>query len=682
MTKKWIYISGLAALLSCTDGAEVENPYLDGEGKTPIATAALLDATNAPRTRAANKDFANADRLLAYLRHVTWNGGVEDARTSVPADQAPRLVTFTKGGEACTDYAGADVTPIGTNKPLGLNGGHTRQATDLTPVLYWDDFSTVANDLRTEKHYLQSFYGYCFNGGEGADNTQGTAIGGNITQPLNPETGVLGWSVPYDQTAAEAVRQADLLWSAEQTPIRYAHGTQNAGGDHGALLIPYTHAMSQVSVTLTAEDGFEADALDNTWLELQGVNRTCRTTAPTYLVDAATTGSEKPGLVKMHKGTCTTTPEGKATCTYQALVAPLTLLSEGNDLLKIYDADGNDYVVKVTAAMLADDPGKWGEGLTDDDRMKSGYNYHLTVNIRKVAIEVSATLKDWATVEARGTGLIQFEPDVTKKDTLAGVLKQGGLDIYKSTVQTFAEKSTTLNWSAEQGEWVYTPTIYWAGQGDASYFRALSPAGSTTGMTQGTPAQGKDVLWGYACDAEADKDKVGTAEEVAISPRTGHVPLHFRHAMSKITINLATSALSDAVELDGASIDITHLYTSGTLRLLDGTIAPGGLVEKAMEGYCAANYVVAEKTVFDNYCVIPQTIGNEAMLSVTLADGTRYSLRLNTCLDETDNAITAWKQGLHYTYTITLTKGAIAFRALVKNWVPSAGSGNAELEWD
>ena len=147
--KKLIYLSVIIALLSCSNDVEETSSYLNGTGKTPIETAALLDVTTAPQTRAANKDFDNGDELLAYLRHVTWEGG---SRISVPVDKAPCLVTFIKGTEACIDYSGADITPIGLNTPLGLSSQNTKQTSNLTPTLYWDDFSNETNDLRSSNH--------------------------------------------------------------------------------------------------------------------------------------------------------------------------------------------------------------------------------------------------------------------------------------------------------------------------------------------------------------------------------------------------------------------------------------------------------------------------------------------------------------------------------------------------
>lgn len=647
--KKLIYLSVIIALLSCSNDVEETSSYLNGTGKTPIETAALLDVTTAPLTRAANKDFDNGDKLLAYLRHVTWNGGTADIRTSVSVDRAPRLVTFTKGTEACTDYIGGDITPIGLSTSLGLSSQNTKQTSNLTPTLYWDDFSNETNDLRLGNHYLQSYYGYCYNGG-------------TPTESLEESTGVLGWAVPYDQTTDGALQQADLLWSAEQTPIKYDH----AEGSRGKLVLPYTHAMSMVTVVVTAADGFSNGALNNTWLELQGMNRTCKTTAPTYEISDVGQGTDSPGLVKM-----ALTLNVGMTCTYRAIVVPQTVLTSGNSFLKINGAEDNNYEVKVTQNMLD----HWASGLSEG-KMQSGYNYQLNVTINKVGIDVSATITNWNTVEATGTGEIKFQNDVTTTGPIADELKVGGMDIYKSTSQSFDEKSTTLTWEGTNSTWTYSPTIYWAGQGDASYFRALSPAASTTAMTQGN-----DVLWGFACDADADTSKVGTQNEVKITPRTGDVPLRFRHAMSKITVQLVSSGEA-AVVLTDALISITNLANTGTLDLVKGTIQAGEKQTKPIDGFCSSNYTVADKTSLDNYCVIPQSIGNDAVLTVKLADGTTYSLPLNTCKDSSGQSIAAWEQGRHYVYTITLTKGSISFRALIKEWEVSNGEGDAELDWD
>lgn len=656
MTKHLLYLLLLTAvLMGCTDKAEWETPYLNGETKTPVQVAALLDRS-APAVRAAGKEFAQGDTLWAYLRHVTWDGGAAE-RNEVNVQNSPKLVRFIKGSGNNVAYSGdGDITPIGTGAALGLTQDNTMQTSDLTamPTLFWDDFSAGgkgdATHIATDNHYLQSYYGYCYNGGH------------RFASNFVAADGTLEWSIPSNQTEETDFRHADLLWSAEQTPISYVHGA-SAGSSHGTLMLPYTHAMSMVTVNVEAEAGFGSNALSATTVELQGMNRRCKTLAPTLKIAESTLGFDV-GTVQMYKNAST----------FQAIVVPQTLLTEGHALLKISNVENNDYEVKVTSGLLED--GSWGKGL-QGGKMQPGYNYVLNVSVSKAGVSVSATLKDWTVVEASGTGIIQFNPDITAKGSIDEQLKAGGLNIYKSNTQSFDTKSTTLTWA--DPDWNYDPAIYWAGQSDASYFRALSPTSATTAMQQGS-----DVLWGYACDADADKAKVGTANEVKLTPRTGDVPLHFEHVMSKVTVNLTTSTGDDAVELAGARISITNLSDAGTLDMLTGSISfeDASVEAKPIQNFRPANYKEDDPSVLENYCVVPQNIPDDSILLITLQDGTTYKLRLNTCTDTTGNPILRWERGKHYTYTIHLTKEAITFRALVKAWDETTGNGNASLDWD
>ena len=732
MLKKVLYILSIAALTACDDSVVSDNPFLNGVEKTPIETSALLDVSSSESTRAANKDFAQGDKLLAYLRHVTWDGNSSGDRTPVTVNNSPTLVTFTKGTTACDEYSGSDITPIGTNQALGLSSENTMQTSDLTaiPALYWDDFSRAsidseaegAFDIRTSGHYLQSYYGYCFNGGEGENNEKGNTVIGNISAALVEETGVLGWKVPYDQTTQTSLTGCDLLWSAEQTPIQYAHGSQNNGGAHGTLVLPYTHAMSMVTVDVVAKDGFSAGALNNTWVELQGMNKTATFTAPTLTISDAGTGTdEKPGLVKMYKETPTSDTESNPKCTFKALVVPNTSLSQGALFLKIFDADGNNYDLKITSSILT----SWTSGLKDS-KMQSGYNYHLTVTINKVGMDVQSTLSDWKTVEAVGEGDIQFpEDDVTEIYTttdgagnptgskvdfsttegkqLANFNTSSSFSLYtkgtsESDVYAYATTSTYTQGTGSTKYWKNDPEIYWPNDHDKFYFRALAiynaPAedGSYniqayTPTSSNTVTQATDYVWATTPAHKVKKtDGSGEAtyaKSAAITPRTGDVPLAFEHVMSKITVKLATSTAADAVDLSSALLSISKLVDSGTISIEDGTITGGSIADTPISEFCPSGQMLEGKTVLENYTMIPQQITDDAIMTIKLADGTTYKLQLNTCVqDDTTAPITAWLRGIHYTYTITLTKEAISFRVMIKNWDEKKGSGNANLDWD
>lgn len=720
--KKLTYI-GLAfcatALMGCSDDVAIPNT-LSGDGtKTPLEVSALLDAGSVS-TRAADKSFdiTTGDQLLAYLRHVKWDGNTNTARSKVNDGSFDKLVSFIAKDN--TPYTGDDIKPIGLGGNIVVatkTNNVTNQASIPNSGIYWDDFSAnssadgtgTSTYLRDTGHYLQSYYGYCYNGG-----TPIIALGHDDNH--KEADGILDWAVSTDQSAADksAFKTSDLLWSAEQTPISYVHQDQQAERNHGTLILPYTHAMSKVTINVKLHESFGTGAnFSGVKTTLHEMFSTCTCKAPTYeftrkgaYENSVDTKDATENIIMWNKESVNT--EKTTNCTFEAIVVP-SVLSVVNNFASIEGLEGNKYIVPITEEMLlkgSEHAGKgWGDELTETKEhisggtaqapqrtrsttidlgkgyeMKPGVNYVLNVEISKQDISISATIKDWVNVEADGVAIVQFNPDVNGKGSIADELKNFGFDVYKSDDNTaFDTKITTLTWDETNTKWNYSQVTYWAGQDDASYFRGIWPAGNTLVMNQN-----KDVLWGYACDDDANNgSKVGTENEVAINPRTGDVPLHFEHPMSKISVELKTSDVtpsdshSPAVDLTDAKIEICNLATSGTLSLVDGSIIPATIIPSAITGINSIS----------NLPVIPQEIGNDAFLKVTLSDGTVYKLQLNTCVDSNSTtdpkpAIKTWERGKHYTYTIQVDKEAILFRGMVKDWDPVTGSGSANLDWD
>ena len=151
------------------------------------------------------------------------------------------------------------------------------------------------------------------------------------------------------------------------------------------------------------------------------------------------------------------------------------------------------------------------------------------------------------------------------------------------------------------------------------------------------------------------------------------MPLTFSHVMSNVVINLETSSDASAVDLTGAKVSLTNLYNDGTVDIATGEVT---------EGSTKAARPVDEVTDFDNLIIVPQTLADDARLIVELADGTTYSLKLNECVDGSSDPVSEWESGQRYTYTISVKKEQIKFRALINDWVANTGSGNATLDWD
>lgn len=644
MRENIIYILMAAGLLaSCSDIAETGEAYLNGSSKTPIGIHTTLDASI--QSRAYDKTFEADDNLLAYIEAGVTTDGIFSTGDNP-----------FKGLKVLTLTADADNTDGDNHKglygyatlPDGLHITETDD--DGLQKLYWDDYSSVDYDLRATGAGIRLKYGYCYNGG-----TPSTA--------LIEATGVLGWTIGA-QTTAEELKEKDLLFAKTQDMISYGHNPS----DRQPLILPYSHAMSKITINVTADEGFSAENENfaSSVLKLQHINTICSVNAPDGTVTSTT-----PAEITTYKSATENT-----TATFQAIIAPGTNLSAGNFLATITDVDGNKYNIPITAEMLTN----WNAKLTVTDTKVSygdvaqaksragetidqakgyltqpGAHYLLDVTVNKQKITVRATLADWDKVRAEASAQIIFTPDVVGKGDIATPLQQGGFDVYKSsTNDNFTTKSTTLTYGTDN-KWKYTPNIYWAGQSDDSYFRAIAPAGnSSTELAQGT-----DVMW-------------GTSGNVAIQPRTGNVPLEFEHIMSKLCIKLETASGANAVNLDGATIKITKMADTGTFSILDGTVSAGAVKD----------VMFSDKPKGFTEFVVPQDIADDAKVIITLNDGTTYIAQLNQCTTTNGSFVDSWLSGKHYTYTIYLEKEKITFRALIKDWNEATGSGNATLEWD
>ena len=333
-----IILAGVAALAAgCSNEPTIDTLSPDGT-PTPLVVSATLN--DAPQSRAHDKTFEAGDQLLTYIRHVVDDGSGN--YTSIAADQAPRLVTLKVNSTFTMTPEDADTE---WTSDLTIDGG-----------LYWDDFNDSSDpktDLRTANHYLQSFYGYCYNGG-----TPSTT--------LTKDTGVLSWTLPqnFDESA---MKSNDLLWSPTQPVISYKHDA----GTRGTLTVPYTHAMSKFTIVVTGGEGFAAGDLDATTATLQNMLKEATFTAPNggYAPTAdtwATVGMYLAG-------------KSGLTNTYTALAIPGRVLTTGETLVVIDKADGNKYEIKLTDAILT----AWRAQLDGGKKTLPGVNYQLTVTINK-----------------------------------------------------------------------------------------------------------------------------------------------------------------------------------------------------------------------------------------------------------------------------------------------------------
>ena len=607
MTIKKSIILALSTLtfIGCTSDEEVSQE----QSRLPLTFEINLSGSR-PVTRAVGSQFEKDDMLLCYVRHVSGNEAVQS-----------KLVTI--------------------------------QNDEPTESLYWDDFSVStgdgSKDLRTKGHGLQSYYGYCYNGG-------------TPTTALVETTGVLGWTTADDQRVVGVMKANDLLWSAEQLAITYDH----ARDAHGTLTVPYTHAMSKFTIVVVAGKGFQSADLNAASVTLKGMSQKGLFSAP-----STTVTSEGTTAVKMYANAISTTTDVMPCRAYEAVTVPKTLLTSGALLATIENMDGNNYEVRLTDTILEG----WKDGIKEE-QSQSGVNYKLTITLNKQAISVVATLADWTNVSAAGIGEILFDADIKSinVNNATGLKTGDSFSLWMTANETdYGTLTTTAEYDGSK--FVNTPAIYWPNGSDSFFFRALAQKTASKtleAVTTMSVAQGTDLLWGTTAEhvgTEADgKTTHDYAEGAAINPRTGQVPLTFKHAMCNVVVNLETSSDASAVDLKDAVVTLTSLHHHGTVNIATGVIAHDD--------------TPSDKTLDGEAIMLPQEIGDNTKLKITLADGTTYSLLLNQCEDASGKAVARWQSGNKYTYTISLKKEQIQFRALVEDWIEKTGSGNATLDWD
>lgn len=646
--------AGWLALTGCSDAMDpIPNPTPDPSpevGREALSITATLSGS-AVHTKAAGSNLAVGDVLYAYIRQVEKDGSSDYKAIDASVEQWVKLTV-----NGASTAVNPTVTP------------NRESTSSFQETIYWDDFSTTTHDLRTEGHALQSYYGYCYNGHSGSFAP-------------NENEGKLTWQVAADQTSG--YQTSDLLWSNKQTPVAYRHGEQGNSASHGILTIPYTHAMSKVTVVVKTDGVFDEAALNGTSAELTQVYQKGEMNAPegTVVPDGTLQGN-----IQMH-------PIAEATAkTFEALMIPGLKLTEGLTLAQINNVAKNNYKITITQNILDNWSRQLAEGKT-----KPGVNYKLTLTVKKQLVNIEASLTDWVNVEATGEGIVRFTNDVTHITDVTGgtpLADGSAVDVFwvkqtegqtaLSTV-TKGNYATTSTYNATEQKWTNDPALYWDNGTDCYYFRGLAKKEGgaimsykpTSGDYSFDVEQSTDLLWattpkhtGHIEDGTMKEYKEG----VAINPRTGKVPLRFDHAMSQISFKLQSTTGADKVELDGATLSLAQVVKKGTIEPANGTITPSAE---------AVDKDVLTPTTTALSIVVPQTLTDEMILTIRLKDNTTtYKIALKNCKLTDGTAVATWKGGKHYTYTITLKKEAVQLIAFVKNWTEVNVNGDANLDWD
>lgn len=550
-------------------------------------------------------------------------------------------------------------TPTATANSLEFAG--TTENSTMEP-LYWDDFGVgdPANkdDETHNKEKGLTIYGVAVDGETDASKIDIDAQDKDWTS--------LSWPLATD---GKDVLSKDILVSKNIT----GDNTYKFSERTTAKQMSFIHPLSMITFNINAGDGFPngfvsepsltlSDAAGNGYSYVDGTidikNGTAVNTGNVEVVIAGTTSSTADNKTYVKK----------------ALVYPDTQLGAGDDdVIAVLEADGNVYYIKakeIHAAMT---------GHTDY-KTKAGHNYEITITVNKQSVSVTASIVAWTTISATSDAKVQFTADVTDSGTTTGLNAGDNFSLWMTKDNPAEEKTTTVTYN--DSKLTCSPVLYWSNGSDAFKFRALAKQGISNleAVTATAVSQGTDLLWGTTAEHKGN-GSIDYAEGEAINPRTGDVPLIFKHAMSNVVVVLKSAdETTDPkyVDLSNATFELTNLASTGTISLADGGITPGPTVA----------YAITNGKSNTSMIMIPQEIGDAAILKISLNDNTSepeksttYSLLLKDCEDN-GVKISKWDRGNKYTYTISILKEDVKFRVKVQDWTPTTGSGNATLDWD
>lgn len=644
--RHYLYIVSLVALSACNSEELNTSDTADGEIRLSAATIGGNTAVTTRTTTLGEPKAFTEGTAIALQVSGTW----------------------TKESSSETVVK----TPIAT----AAASTTTANSLTLNPALYWDDFGTAdPNNKDTGRANGLTIYG--------------AAMDGVTTAPEVTSWTSLTWDLGAVQTGGISAK--DLLLSNNVS------GTNSYKFSDSSKQLEFKHVLSKITVNILAGEGFDGKFTNDPVVVLTSNEANSTTNAEwaytSGTFDVTTGKLDESSLIRNAVTMAqVATAATNYTVTKEALVMPgSTFASDAATIMRI-NADGNIYYITAEKIRTAIDATDHANGTAYPT--KAGKNYIFKVIVNKTDVEVTATVKDWDTVDSEEEKpAISFTADVTSStNTTTGSSLSSGDTFRLWKTSAFTEtalndaKTTTVTYDGNS-TYTYNPTLYWQSAKDDSFFRALATMTTTGSGTSATTTiaatesttvnQGTDLLWGTT-DKHTGTYSGGSkeyAEGDPINPRTTEVPLIFKHAMSKVIVNLQTVSGDAAVITDDAKVTLTYLTKGGTINLESGKVtASTSKVEIAVDK--------AEKTSYSNLIMVPQGIGDTSKLIITLDDDTTYSLLLKDCKDEKGNYITEWKSGNMYTYTITLKKQEISFRAMVQDWTENKGSGNATLDWD
>lgn len=705
-TKITALLASLTFLASCKESEEYGYHHTVGEENNAITLMAGISEGGAKLQTRSAVDGNHAKHVAFSTEHPT------QLRLRVDG-------TWRKSGSSTVDISYA--TTATTGSKTGTDNLHNKLS--FSPVLYWDDYGTAD----PENMSLKDASNNELHSGNGRDKGL-TIYGVAVNEKSLPTSATDG------RTALSTLKTSDnfknIAWNVGKVEDDAIDQSTNGWGDYDLLtsnnihenadgtlkfqewkdktnpsdILEFTHAMTKITVNLTAGEGFpgyETSADDAKFqsepkVTLLNFNYTGTvdvenktSTPPT----STTTANIKAWINEGASWTSAHTAQATAIVfpgnSFTAAIASDGTATSTPNILKL-EADGN--VFYITAAQLVkaivkkENSGADPAADTYTRLLKQGVNYILNIKVNKTKIEVTATIKEWDEIDTDEAAPV-IDISASYGQTTGVSTFDKTYDFFRSTtIASGYDEDNTANginpaatFTYNTGSYTQSKVLYWPNHNTHYFFRGVYPVIGTnsTGYTSekvlaiSTNSSSQEVI--EVSNVAYDDDTWPSDLAIAL-PRTtntactnhsktplengicatkGTITMNFEYAMSKVEVRLKSSANDtdpEYVDLSNITVEVVGGYNQGRITLEDG------LHDAWNDTSDKGNYTLHEITAVSGFqkttldAIIPQTLDNDVKFKITVtnSDGTTdiYYAQLNQIQGKKKDAADSTKDNI------------------------------------
>ena len=717
----------LLTLSACSTNETLTDSPID-QSKTPIELTAGIIGENAATTRGLTRTVTNdspyGSAATAFSSGTSLYMVIKsENETSTTSTQYTRTIGYaqetapTPANSTTTGFASAyqryweDTQSPARDSKLSIYAA-------CVPGYYLNGTQTVESPTGTQ----DATTAWTIGTSNTYTNTWGTGLGATtIAWPLR------GTAVGSQD--ATFLANQDLCFSnnvsLQTFDKRLAFDTTNNKFTSGRMV--FHHALTKVTFKIKKGNGFGTDPFAFTYanaptnpenIVLVGFNTsgTFNIANGEFLTESPAIGTGDIKMMSLTDHRAETNPdfEYELTC----LMLPGSVLTSTATDEVYFTIDNNKYHITKSQLATALNGKTVGSNstpaLTTDSKMRPGVHYVFTMTVSKSQISnLSAAVVPWEEVSASTTpSNARIYVDLLNN----GAAESGpaSFDLYRSANvydgETISDTWASYAWAKdyEKANLTYNSTAeayeasdgtnpwYWPNNRTFYHFRTLKPTTTDTWkvLTDNTDSSNPfdyvtlegaaagsytDVCWGAPFNNTTGKltyDPTtygfdGSASHQiskAIGPTTSTIKMNTFHMMSDVTINLTTTTGTDAVTLSGATVKLTPVYNTGTVRMGNGLINTTGSTGDITG---TVSNVDGQSYKQWRYGFVPQSL-ESVVLTITTTDHNQYIVNMkdvvaNTVSDNiianpytaTSSKINRWYPNFSYTYTFHLTKTGI-----------------------